>query len=222
MKRSIPIRLLSCLLTAVMMFTTLAVTANAEGSSGKYVKDAHNFVKAVGVNVSEAVNEGKSVGKAIVTGTAEGGLTVLQNHAGDISWNKYGKVAEKCGEFVTVVGSEGVKTIIHETSHGKDFNDALEKARVDMVKKTGDFAVGKVTDKYVKDKMKDKFGDSQVSDWVAKGKDKITNGEFYAGAAKETTANIVNNFTQEDYIEAGAKATLDYRDSLVGDIIGPN
>ena len=91
-----------------------------------------------------------------------------------------------------------------------------------MVKKTGDFAVGKVTDKYVKDKMKDKFGDSQVSDWVAKGKDKITNGEFYAGAAKETTANIVNNFTQEDYIEAGAKATLDYRDSLVGDIIGPN
>ncbi|MBQ7467684.1 MAG: hypothetical protein IJS75_02355 [Bacteroidales bacterium] len=189
---------------------------------GKYVKDAHNFVKAVGVNVSEAVNEGKSVGKAIVTGTAEGGLTVLQNHAGDISWNKYGKVAEKCGEFVTVVGSEGVKTIIHETSHGKDFNDALEKARVDMVKKTGDFAVGKVTDKYVKDKMKDKFGDSQVSDWVAKGNDKITNGEFYAGAAKETTANIVNNFTQEDYIEAGAKATLDYRDSLVGDIIGPN
>lgn len=189
---------------------------------GKYVKDAHNFVKAVGVNVSEAVNEGKSVGKAIVTGTAEGGLTVLQNHAGDISWNKYGKVAEKCGEFVTVVGSEGVKTIIHETSHGKDFNDALEKARVDMVKKTGDFAVGKVTDKYVKDKMKDKFGDSQVSDWVAKGKDKITNGEFYAGAAKETTANIVNNFTQDDYIEAGAKATLDYRDSLVGDIIGPN
>ena len=188
---------------------------------GKYVKDAHNFVKAVGVNVSEAVNEGKSVGKAIVTGTAEGGLTVLQNHAGDISWNKYGKVAEKCGEFVTVVGSEGVKTIIHETSHGKDFNDALEKARVDMVKKTGDFAVGKVTDKYVKDKMKDKFGDGQVSDWVAKGKDKITSGEFYAGATKETTANIINNFTQEDYIEAGAKGVLDYRDSLVGDIIGP-
>lgn len=187
---------------------------------GKYVKDAHNFVKAVGVNVSEAVNQGKSVGKAIVTGTAEGGLTVLQNHAGDVGWDKYGKVAKTCGEFVTVVGSEGAKTIIHETSHGKSFEDALDKARVDMVKKTGDYAVGKVGDKYVKDKMKTKFGDGKVSEWVDKGKDAISKGEFYGAAAKETGAAVANNYTQ-DFIGDTAQSVFDYRDSLVGDIIGP-
>ena len=188
---------------------------------GKVVKDAHNFIKSVGVNVSEAVSEGKSVGKAIVTGTAEGALTVAQNHAGDVGWDKYGKVAKTCGEFVTVVGAEGTKTIIHETSHGKSFEDALDKARVDMIKKTGDYAVGKAGDKYIKDKMSNKFGDGKVSEWVSKGKDAITKGEFYGAATKETTAAVVNNFTQDDYIGAGAQATFDYRDSLVGDIIGP-
>ncbi|WP_407386038.1 hypothetical protein [Ruminococcus sp.] len=71
MKRSIPIRLLSCLLTAVMMFTSFAVAARAEGNSGKYLKDvfiaygekrsdADNWLTDNGWEIIGDLNDGKT------------------------------------------------------------------------------------------------------------------------------------------------------------------
>ena len=71
MRRSIPIRLLSCLLTAVLLFTTFSVAANAEGSSGRYLKDvfiaygenktkAENWLRENGWEPFEDLNEGKT------------------------------------------------------------------------------------------------------------------------------------------------------------------
>ena len=54
MKRNIPIKLLSCLLTAVMLFTTcsVAATAAANNDKGKYLKDV--FI-AYGADKEKAV-----------------------------------------------------------------------------------------------------------------------------------------------------------------------
>ena len=54
MKQSIPIKLLSCLLTAVMLFTTcsVAATAAANNDKGKYLKDV--FI-AYGADKEKAV-----------------------------------------------------------------------------------------------------------------------------------------------------------------------
>ena len=71
MKRSIPIRLLSCLLTVVMLFTTLVVCAHADGNSGKYVKDvfiaygekradADSWLSENGWEIIGDLNEGKT------------------------------------------------------------------------------------------------------------------------------------------------------------------
>ncbi|WP_407386037.1 hypothetical protein [Ruminococcus sp.] len=71
MRRSIPIRIISFLLTAVMMFTTFAVAAHAEGNSGKYVKDvfiaygesrsdADNWLRKNGWKIVGDLNEGKT------------------------------------------------------------------------------------------------------------------------------------------------------------------
>ena len=71
MKRSIPLRLLSCLLTAVMLFTTLVVCAHAEDNGGKYVKDvfiaygenrtdADNWLRKNGYKIVGDLNEGKT------------------------------------------------------------------------------------------------------------------------------------------------------------------
>ncbi len=68
MKRNIPIKLLSCLLTAVMLFTTcsVAATAAANNDKGKYLKDVADKEKAVewltnnGWEPFEDFNDGKS------------------------------------------------------------------------------------------------------------------------------------------------------------------
>ena len=41
MKTSFPTRLLSCLLTAVMLFTMFPVSAGAANGGGKYIKDVY-------------------------------------------------------------------------------------------------------------------------------------------------------------------------------------
>ena len=71
MKRSIPIKLISVLLTAVMLFTMCSVAASAADNSGKYLKDvfiaygeekskAEEWLKSNGWEPSYDLNDGKT------------------------------------------------------------------------------------------------------------------------------------------------------------------
>ena len=106
---------------------------------GKVVKDFHNFTKATLVGGMEAHCQGRSVVVGLVGGAAEGALTVGQNHLGDVSKDAgLGTVKKVLFEGTVNVYFEGTKTVIHELSRGASVEDAVDKAQVAIIKKTGE------------------------------------------------------------------------------------
>ena len=106
---------------------------------GKVVKDFHNFTKATLVGGMEAHCQGRSVVVGLVGGAAEGALTVGQNHLGDVSKDAgLGTVKKVLFEGTANVYFEGTKTVIHELSRGASVEDAVDKAQVAIIKKTGE------------------------------------------------------------------------------------
>lgn len=133
-------------LTDTVAEGTLGVMSNYV-PGGKEVRDAHAFLKAVGVRVSEQASTEGSIMKGVTMGAAEGALSVGQNRIGDLEADKFKNKA--VGRVVKVVGQagvEGIKTYAGAVYEGKNPEEALNTAIAKSAGKAVGAAVGEAID----------------------------------------------------------------------------
>ena len=106
---------------------------------GKYVKDAHGFIKATAVGGMEAYANGRSVTKGLVTGGVRGTVTVIQNHSGDIADASGYTGATKFFATGTInVLGEVAKAEYESIEREDSWEDTFENVQNAIVKKTGE------------------------------------------------------------------------------------
>ena len=175
---------------------------------GRCVKNGHNFLKAVGKNVSEAHAKGESMGKAAIVGAGEGSLSILQNQAGDIKWAKYGgKVAQLAGEATAVIGAEGAKVLLHELANGTSPQDALDKALTATGQKAAYFAGNKMYGKLTQGLTRLGGFDKEL-------------GKFIQKSAEAGLTEGVHNYAVSDKVKDVMESFENFRDEKAGDILG--
>ncbi len=158
---------------------------------GKYVKDAHGFIKAVGVSGMEAHAEGRSVTTGLIAGTAKGTLTVLQNHSSDLADAGGLEGVVKFGYTGTVnVLAEADKEIIDGLAKGKSADEIFENAQNAMVKKTGEHLINSGLGALG---MSDK-GSNITTEFIMRGHDEVKFGEGDdAKTLSETITGKIND-----------------------------
>lgn len=122
--------------------TTINIMGELVPGGGRAIKNVYTMAHSVVSAASEAHYTGGDMGKAILNGTIDGGLGILQNQAGDITKNVW-------AEGVMVVGSEGIKEGLKAISSGKSPDEVLDTMKTAMAHKTNYFLAGKQAEKFV-------------------------------------------------------------------------
>lgn len=133
------------------------VLADLTGPQGSVVKDTYTMLKSIGKHVGEAAatkqTTAEDLFKAVSYGTAQGGLGMLSNHAGD-----FGGKLGGWGETATNLGTSMASAGLDAYKNGTSVTEAMGQAGLKQMYATG---LGKLTSPIGK-----VFGDTPLANTI--------------------------------------------------------